>query len=306
MSMVTPRISIGLPVYNGEQFLAQTLDALLAQTWTDFELIISDNGSTDSTELLCRAYAARDSRIRYHRSASNQGGAWNFRRVVELATGAYFKWAAYDDLCAPTYLERCIAVLDELPEVVLCYPQTVLIDEQGAAIGTHAEELHLRSAQAHHRFRQFLQHYGIGAPCNVHYGLIRTNVLRQTPLLGSYVSSDIVLIGELALRGQFYEIPEPLFQRRDHPGTLLRTYGTRRAQLAWFDPSKQQARFPVWRLFVEHVRAIRRTPLHWFERLWCCLYMLQWLGWHVGAYVHDRRTSAKRLALLARTPTSRI
>jgi glycosyltransferase involved in cell wall biosynthesis len=107
----TPRLAIGLPVHNGERYVSQAIDSLLGQTFTDFTLIVSDNGSTDATEEICRAYARRDARIRYHRSDENRGAAWNFNRVFELADSPYFKWAAYDDLCAPHFVERCIEFL---------------------------------------------------------------------------------------------------------------------------------------------------------------------------------------------------
>ena len=96
-----PRVSIGLPVYNGDNYLAETLDSILAQTFTDFELIISDNGSTDRTEAICRRYAAQDHRVRYVRNPSNLGAARNYKRAFELARGEYFKWNGHDDPLAP-------------------------------------------------------------------------------------------------------------------------------------------------------------------------------------------------------------
>src|SRR5207244_10480282 len=107
-----PRVSIGVPVYNGERYIAETLDSLLAQTFEDFELIISDNASHDRTEGICRAYAAKDSRIRYVRNSTNLGAARNYRLAVELSSGEYFRWANCDDLFAPTSLSRCVEVLD--------------------------------------------------------------------------------------------------------------------------------------------------------------------------------------------------
>ena len=95
--MRKPSLSIGLPVYNGERFLAKAIASLLIQEFEDFELIISDNGSNDKTEAICRDAAARDSRVRYLRSNENRGATWNFRRVLEAASGEFFKYAAYDD-----------------------------------------------------------------------------------------------------------------------------------------------------------------------------------------------------------------
>ena len=126
-----PRVSVGLPVYNGERYLRLAIDSILAQTFEDFELIISDNASTDHTEEICREYAARDPRVIYIRQPRNRGGAWNFNHVVELARGEYLKWAAHDDVLAPTFLKECVAALDRLPGTVLASPRTVKIDESG-------------------------------------------------------------------------------------------------------------------------------------------------------------------------------
>ena len=128
---VTPAVSIGLPVYNGEAHLAEALDSLLAQTFSDFELIISDNASTDRTAEICRAYAARDPRIRYTRQEQNRGAAWNYNRVFALASGRYFKWFSHDDLCSQNYFERCVEILERDPAVVLSYGKTTLVDESG-------------------------------------------------------------------------------------------------------------------------------------------------------------------------------
>ena len=102
-----PQVSIGMPVFNGEKFICEALDSLLAQTFTDFELIISDNASTDGTEAICGEYAAKDSRIRYVRQAENLGPAANFKYVLDVAVGEYFMWAAADDLWAPNFIDKC-------------------------------------------------------------------------------------------------------------------------------------------------------------------------------------------------------
>jgi len=109
----SPKVSIGMPVYNGEAFIREALDSLLAQTFTDFELIISDNASTDGTEAICREYAAKDARIRYVRQAENRGGIPNFQFVLDEAVGEYFMWAAADDVWLPNFIQHCRLLLDE-------------------------------------------------------------------------------------------------------------------------------------------------------------------------------------------------
>ena len=122
-----PRVTIGIAVYNGAKYLDQAIQSVLAQTFTDFELIISDNASTDSTEDVCREYAARDPRVRYTRSARDLGPAENYNRCFRAARGEYFKWHAHDDVCLPTFLERCVATLDAAPGAVLCMPATTTL-----------------------------------------------------------------------------------------------------------------------------------------------------------------------------------
>src|SRR5262252_3377793 len=116
-----PTVSVGLPVYNGERYLEESIDSILAQTYTDFELIISDNASTDRTECICRRYAAADARVRYYRNERNIGGYPNHSRVFSLARGRYFRFAAHDDVCDRQLLARCVEALELHPEAVLSY-----------------------------------------------------------------------------------------------------------------------------------------------------------------------------------------
>src|SRR5574341_1733201 len=129
MTHGTPTVSIGLPVYNGERFLVEAINSLLAQTYTDFELIISDNASTDRTDEICMSFQASDARIRYYRQKTNIGGGNNANFTFKVAKGKYFCWAAHDDVYAPRFLEECVAVLDGAPEVVLSHTIVAEIDE---------------------------------------------------------------------------------------------------------------------------------------------------------------------------------
>src|ERR1700757_1973550 len=113
--MAKPKVSIGLPVYNGEKYLVQALNSLINQDFEDFEIIISDNASTDGTADICRTYASTERRIRYYRNESNIGSAPNYRRVFELARGDFFKWCSHDDICLPGLLSRCLQVFESAP-----------------------------------------------------------------------------------------------------------------------------------------------------------------------------------------------
>src|SRR5215469_10077370 len=142
----TPLVSVGIFVYNGERFIEETLSSILGQTFTDFELIISDNASTDRTGQIAEAYAARDTRIRYYRSEKNMGAGWNVRRVYELATGKYFKQAAADDLLEPDFLRLCVEALENDPSCVVAYAKTREVDENGAFIKNYITPMQTNSS----------------------------------------------------------------------------------------------------------------------------------------------------------------
>ena len=120
MTEARPRLSIGLPVFNGERYLAAAIGSVLDSSFSDWELIISDNASTDGTQALAQSFAQQDARIRYLRNATNIGALPNFNQVVHASRGEYFKWLAYDDLCGPDLLSRCVEVLDRDSTIVLC------------------------------------------------------------------------------------------------------------------------------------------------------------------------------------------
>jgi glycosyltransferase involved in cell wall biosynthesis len=228
---LSPKLSIGLPVYNGERFLGQALDCLLAQTFRDFEIIISDNASSDRTPQICRTYAQRDHRIRYVRNQRNLGLIANFNLVFELSSTPLFKWAAHDDLHRDTYLENCVGVLDNHPDVVLANTNTAFIDENNelfpldpqtgnyldpkTGVPQMVDSLEIgERAAAVGRFWQVLSH----ARWSTHlFGVFRRQDLKQTRLLGDFYGSDRTLLAELALLGRFRTNPEPLFLKRIHP-----------------------------------------------------------------------------------------
>lgn len=272
-----PRVSIGLPVYNGENYLEQTLDALLAQTYGHFELLIADNASTDKTETICREYMARDARIRYYRADENRGAIWNFNRVFTLASGEYFKWAAHDDLITPDFLHKCVAVLASDAGVVLCYTLATFIDVQGAPLGKYTLTFpHATSPRPQDRFRDMIRfdHW-----CLPIFGVLRRSVLAKTRLFGNYNGSDRNLLAELSLLGRFHEIPEYLFLSRDHPQRSVRALPALHLRGEWFDPRRKVRRvFPHWRNYAEFIKTVRRAPLSPGTRLGCYWQLGLWFG----------------------------
>jgi len=286
-----PRLSIGMPAYNAVNYIAEAIESLLAQTYDDFELIISDNASTDDTETICRAYAKQDSRIRYYRQPQNNGGMWNFNHVVGLARGEYFKWAAHDDICAPTFLERCVEALDDKPEIVWCHTQGAKIDPSGKRVTEDPEEGRGPKGVVHSTEAGFpRQYHDCSAPSRRFqgvllgtswavdfFGVIRTDVLRRTLLVPHCYGGEKVLTAELALHGPSHEIPETLFSTRIHSAASGSDNSTS-AQRSFNDPkpSKRPERTRL-RLLVGYVKAVQNTKLSFGDRLKCWLVILRYL-----------------------------
>ncbi|GIG60855.1 glycosyl transferase [Longispora fulva] len=247
------RLTVGMPVYNGEKYVAETIAALLAQDYDDFELLISDNCSTDSTPEIVRSFG--DDRIRYTRTDRNIGGVHNFNRVVALAEGELFKWTGYDDMCAPTMLSRCVDALDAAPGAVLAYPRTVLIDGAGERTRSHRDFLDLRAPSPWRRVARYARKISLVNPM---YGVIRTAALRRTGILRTYVSSDYTMLAELAALGEFHEVPEELFFRRVHEDSTALAPERKLADLArWWNPDgPARARAPRLRMQAETARAL--------------------------------------------------
>lgn len=271
MNHSDPLVSIGLPVYNGERYLAETLDSLLTQTYRNIEIIISDNASADATEAVCLKYAEKDSRIRYFRNRQNMGAARNYNLTMEYARGVYFKWSAHDDLCKPTFIESCVEVLEREPNVVLAYPKTIIIGPTGELIDEAFEDHYcIRDAEPHRRYKRFTR---TPLDCNAVFGVMRLKTLRRTPGIGPYESSDRVLLGELALLGEIAEVPDRLFLRRFHPAVSTFACRSKREIAHWFDPAAS-GRFTRLRRFVEYIRSLRRAPLTFRHRAYCFFYLL--------------------------------
>jgi glycosyltransferase involved in cell wall biosynthesis len=230
-----PKVSIGLPVYNGEQYLRGAIGSILDQTYQDFELVICDYASTDNTAAICDEFAACEPRIKYHRHAQNVGAAANFNSTFELSRGGYFKWAAHDDLLEPTYLEKCVALLERMPDAVLCQSLVKIIDDQGACLQVYDHAAfgtdRLRPSE---RFAARLA----SRPCMEIFGLIRADALRGTGLIRHHLGSDRTLLVELVLLGRFGLVPETLFLNREHPRRFKRQHRHPRSELAWYTPKK--------------------------------------------------------------------
>lgn len=276
MSSEQPKVSIGLAVYNGEKYLEQAIESILAQTFADFELILSDNASTDGTAEICQRYAAADPRIRYHRNPTNIGGANNENLTFKLSRGQYFRWAAHDDLLSPVLLEKCVAVLDQDPTIVLCHTAINAIDEYDRNLKFISRN-NGGAPTAYERFSRIASSRDF---CEETYGLIRASALQKTRLQLNYTGSDRTLLCELSLYGRFHEISEPLFYKRFHPGNVYLDW---RSRMAWFGSSFEgKIVFPFWSQFFDYFVTINRVSLPFSEKARCYAYMLGPWIWTYG------------------------
>lgn len=290
-----------MPVYNGAKYIKTALQSILAQTYTDFELLISDNASTDATEEICRRYAEADSRIHYSRNAKNLGAAANYNRVIHLARGRYFRHAAHDDILAPTNIERCVEVLDRSPDVSLAYPRMIMIDAAGKETGTREHSLELEDARPSARFAKYCVLCDEGSMCDPVFGLFRTAALRETGLLGPFIAADTILLGEIALRGRVFEVPEYLFYERYHAEGSVLANPTLDDRAAWFDlesRGKLINQAPHFRWLWELVAAIARYRVDARERLACYLAMRHWVWHNKRGLVMDTLRVARAIARL--------
>lgn len=274
-----PNVCIGFPVRNGAAFLAEALDSVLGQTCGDFEVVISDNASTDATEEICRLYAARDRRIRYTRTEVNIGAGPNFNRVFGFCRSPYFKWMVHDDVLLPAWLERCRALLDADPGAVLAHSGVRMVDEDGRpmkvrpdgkVVDRHGkpmlavEALHLAEGAApEDRFRDVLRRM---TWCVAGLGLMRSEAVRATHLLGDFYGGDYVMLAELALLGRFRQDEEVLYLKRCHDSITV--HKTWRERARWVNPATP-SRWPWLRIRNAYLQALGVAPLTLRQRMSC-------------------------------------
>jgi glycosyltransferase involved in cell wall biosynthesis len=284
--MSSPRVSIGVPVYNGQKYIRFTLDSLIAQTFADFEILVTDNCSTDSTPQIVQEYAARDPRVKYFRNETNIGPALNYNRSIELAGGDYFKWNPADDVCAPEFLAKCVAVLDKDPSAVLVYPRTNVIDTEGKVCYPYEYEIDFDDPHTHVRLGRIVNvnHRIHGA--HELYGVVRTASLRKTPGFRMHVRGDSVLLARLLLLGRFVRIEEHLFYNRDHSDRSSKYLAKKKVRAnsrlskylgcgplpsaEWWDPKlRGKIVFPEWRVLREYIRAVQESDLPASQKFSC-------------------------------------
>lgn len=301
--MTRPKVSVGLPVYNGETYLPNTLKRLLEQDFEDFELIISDNASTDRTSDICRTFARQDVRVRYVRNEANIGLAANHNRTVELSRGQFFKWAAHDDDFPRRMLARFVDAFEEgPPSIGVVYSRCEYIDELGNVDSVDSDGVDRDDPWPHKRLAHLLRNVHM---YNSPYGLIRLDVLRRTRLHGLYPMSDHVLLSELAMLGVFVELPEPLLRIRRHPGRTFTANKSAKALRELFAPG-QGHRFPpvTMRLHMgsELLRSTVLIPPRPRDKVLCAAVALTVPPWR-NFRAFGGRQKQKLYRMLASTPS---
>jgi hypothetical protein len=262
-------VTIGMPAYNGGRYLAKSLDSLLNQDYPNWELVISDDCSTDETESIAGEYALKDKRIRYVRQETNLGEMANFNFTLRQAQGPYFMWAADHDLWDPTFISRCVAGLEADPSAVLAYPQCFLIDENGAAIEEMDDQIDVGQASALARYKHLIWRLVI---CNMVYGVARREAMVATGGYLDVLAPDRLVLARLAIQGPIVRVGGHLFlRRRNRPPETADEQRTR--QLGDLNPSKagERAVMPAPRLYRvlrdRHIRAINESSLSFAQKL---------------------------------------
>ncbi|HYE75211.1 MAG TPA: glycosyltransferase, partial [Blastocatellia bacterium] len=232
------------------------------------------------------------------RNPHNLGAAANYNLTFEYSSGIYFKWSAHDDLCAPTFLEKCVNELDRSPDVVLACPEILYINSDGKVIGEspYNSVLETKSARSEIRFCSLMLSGCMNFQC---FGLMRSDALRKTPLLGGYDAADQVLLAQLALLGRFSEIPEKLFYYRLHPKQSINLGHDPVAYSAWFDPANQgRIIFPHWRYFFEYWKSILFADMSLKGRLYCHLQLARWARWSAKRLRSDFKPALRQFRKL--------
>lgn len=261
---MTPALSFGLPVFDGEKYLATALESVQHQDLENIEIVVSDNGSTDGTEEICREAARTDPRIRYLRSSVNRGGAWNFMRVAKAATSPLFSWMAADDIKLPTFASSCLAALAENGDAVLAYPQTQLIDGEGRVFeNLNDGSMGLDAPSPHLRVRNLLG----SQASHVTFGVIRMSALHRTRGILPVVGDDMVILVELLCQGKAVLAEGRCFWQRRHAEQFS---ALAEGQVRWYAPSGSlRFAFPQTRVNIELYRAAAASSLPVSEKARC-------------------------------------
>ncbi|MGB8320751.1 MAG: glycosyltransferase, partial [Ignavibacteriaceae bacterium] len=253
-----PLVSIGMTVYNGEKFLEKSIVSLLDQDYPNFELIICDNCSEDSSHEICLKYKAIDSRIKYLRNNKNIGASANFNQAYLLSSGEYFMWAADHDQWDKAFISDCIEPMINDPSVALSYGLTVLIDGDDNVIEVMSDRLDTRNLSPSERFIKVMWNIRI---CNSIYGLMRSSIIKKTGLISKIIGSDHAFLAELNLYGSMVQIEKPVFYRRKNRQKEIEANRIERV-INYLNPGGKNLFPMIWaNLAYEHFKAVKNSML---------------------------------------------
>ena len=208
-------VSIGLPVYNGEPFLRQAIESLLAQSYKNIELVISDNCSTDLTKDICLEYAVNDKRVKYYRNNINIGPIANFNKVFKLSKGNFFMWGSHDDYWAPHYIRSCIMGFNKSDKIALVGSKCNQVDSTSGCCVLTDEGLSTIDLKDDKRFKQYkLMLHNRKNVNSIFYGIFKREYLEPIMPMINVIASDHLLLAELSLQYEFLTLPSVLMFKR--------------------------------------------------------------------------------------------
>lgn len=282
----SPLISIGMPVFNGEAYIGAALASLLAQTLGDFELIVSDNASTDGTRDVVESYRSLDSRIRYEQQPVNVGANLNYSRVASLADGNLFKWMSASDWCAPTFLERCWLELQEHADAVLAVPRTRLFKGTPEESQEYDGDIEVLDTTPSSRLRTIMTKMALNNAMN---GLIRMSALRKTRLVEPYRGSDVVLMGHLAMLGKFRLVEERLYFRRMEAATSTKLQDQAAVWKHHYPQPGARMLLQASKRQLGRLQAVLAVPMSALEKARSLLFVVKACGWERQLIAEDLR-----------------
>lgn len=271
-----PVVSVGMPAYNSAKWIEASIESILAQTFQNLELVISDNASTDDTLAICERYARRDSRVRVLRQPENRGANENYLAVLRAARGTYFKWASSNDLCARSFIEKCVDALEKDHAAVLACPRAGIFDSSPDAIQPYASDLALTSDSPAQRFLDLQNGMGLNNAIN---GVIRRDALMRTRL-GNFLRADIILAAELSVLGKFLLVDDVLFFRRMSPESITVLRSEREIEFHHVPSAKAPLKWQLWQYQIAQFKIVRLLPFlsrDWFRIMDYGLRSLVWV-----------------------------
>lgn len=258
---LSPIASIGVPVFQGDDYLEEAMEAIRAQDYGRLEIVISDNASTDRTPEIIAKYADSDDRIVSIRQTTNIGAAENYNVVFQESHGDYFAWNAHDDYSSPDFISSGVKALESDPTAVVAIGRPIRVDSTGLTLEEIPVPPDFRSDSPAVRFRAAAR----TSTAPVVFGLFRSSALSQTSLHEPFTGSDRNFVAEILLYGRAVEAGGSEFYLREHENRSVRRLakGSERfthPRESWFAPQRAgKVVFPSWRRLGSYFGAVTRA-----------------------------------------------